>query len=183
MLSLTFPGSFLQWQPGLPHPLNQTSHLDDRFKADRGHLASLIEVASKIFRRGGLDSQPGTHKVRDGFRLTLLRLPSQLAPIRPVFLIWTAKVPAVKVAKLVDKSRVLLLAGLVGIEQQLIAHRNRIAFPIEEWIVRHMNEPLGIAIDASGNLWVSNLDGNTVTEFLGLANPVKTPLLGPPSQP
>jgi len=37
---------------GLPHPLNQTRHLDDRFQADRWHHAALTEVASKIFRRG-----------------------------------------------------------------------------------------------------------------------------------
>ena len=40
-----------------------------------------------------------------------------------------------------------------------------------------------IAIDPSGNLWVSNLYGASVTEFIGLAVPVKTPLLGPPQNP
>jgi streptogramin lyase len=40
-----------------------------------------------------------------------------------------------------------------------------------------------IAIDASGNLWVSNLYAASVTEFIGLATPVKTPLLGPPQTP
>ena len=60
-----FQGAFPQGQPGLAHPLNQTSHLDDRFEADRGHLAPLTEVASKIFSRGRLNSKPGTYKVRD----------------------------------------------------------------------------------------------------------------------
>ncbi len=46
-----------------------------------------------------------------------------------------------------------------------------------------LHEPYGIAIDASGNLWLSNSGSNTMTEFVGLASPVKTPLLGPPSQP
>jgi streptogramin lyase len=40
-------------------------------------------------------------------------------------------------------------------------------------------EPYALAIDASGNIWVSNFGSNTITEFIGLAAPVKTPLLGP----
>ncbi len=43
--------------------------------------------------------------------------------------------------------------------------------------------PFALAIDASGNLWVSNFANNTVTEYLSAAAPVKTPLLGPPTQP
>ena len=39
--------------------------------------------------------------------------------------------------------------------------------------------PTGITIDAAGNIWVSNYSNNTLTEFIGLAAPVKTPLLGP----
>jgi streptogramin lyase len=42
-----------------------------------------------------------------------------------------------------------------------------------------MVEPFAVAIDASGNLWVTNFGTNTLTEFVGLAAPVKTPLLGP----
>jgi streptogramin lyase len=40
-------------------------------------------------------------------------------------------------------------------------------------------EPYSLAIDAAGNVWVSNYGNNTLTEFIGLAVPVKTPLLGP----
>jgi streptogramin lyase len=48
-----------------------------------------------------------------------------------------------------------------------------------------LREPYGLAIDASGNLWISNASslGNTLTQFVGLASPIKTPLLGPPVQP
>lgn len=48
-----------------------------------------------------------------------------------------------------------------------------------------LKEPYGLAIDASGNLWISNASssGNTLTQLVGLASPVKTPLLGPPVQP
>lgn len=40
-------------------------------------------------------------------------------------------------------------------------------------------EPYSLAIDAAGNIWVSNYGSNTLTEFIGMASPVKTPLLGP----
>ena len=40
-------------------------------------------------------------------------------------------------------------------------------------------EPYALAIDAAGNVWVSNYGSNTLTEFIGMAVPVKTPLLGP----
>lgn len=43
--------------------------------------------------------------------------------------------------------------------------------------------PLGIAIDASGNIWVTNAGTDTVTQFVGLASPIKTPLSGPPASP
>ncbi len=40
-------------------------------------------------------------------------------------------------------------------------------------------EAFGLAIDASGNLWVSSFGNNTLTELVGMATPVKTPLIGP----
>ncbi len=40
-------------------------------------------------------------------------------------------------------------------------------------------EPYSLAIDAAGNIWVSNYGSNTLTEFIGVAAPVRTPLLGP----
>ncbi len=39
-------------------------------------------------------------------------------------------------------------------------------------------EAFALAIDASGNLWITNFGSNTLTEFVGMAAPVKTPLLG-----
>ena len=45
------------------------------------------------------------------------------------------------------------------------------------------NEAFAVAIDASGNLWVTNFYTNTLTEIIGLATPVKTPLLGPAQTP
>jgi len=44
-------------------------------------------------------------------------------------------------------------------------------------------EAYAIALDASGNIWVSNQGSNTVTKFIGLAVPVKTPLSGLPQLP
>jgi streptogramin lyase len=44
-------------------------------------------------------------------------------------------------------------------------------------------EAYAIAIDPSGNLWVTNFGSNTLTQFIGAAAPVKTPLIGPPATP
>jgi len=44
-------------------------------------------------------------------------------------------------------------------------------------------EPYSVAIDASGNLWVSNNGSNTLNEFFGVAVPVKTPQAGVPQTP
>jgi streptogramin lyase len=46
-----------------------------------------------------------------------------------------------------------------------------------------LRQAYAIAIDASGNLWVSNFGSNTITEFVGIATPVRTPLIGPPVTP
>jgi streptogramin lyase len=46
-----------------------------------------------------------------------------------------------------------------------------------------LSAPFGVAVDASGNVWVSNQGSSTITQFLGAAAPVKTPLLGPPQLP
>ncbi len=51
-----------------------------------------------------------------------------------------------------------------------------------------------VQIDASGNVWVTNnirtsgggngsTGGDGLVEFVGLAAPVKTPLIGPPQRP
>ena len=47
----------------------------------------------------------------------------------------------------------------------------------------HLGEPFGIALDASGDVWISNFAGSSLTQFVGLASPIRTPLLGPPAQP
>jgi len=44
-------------------------------------------------------------------------------------------------------------------------------------------EAFALAIDAGGNIWVSNFGSNTITEFVGMASPVRTPMLGPVAQP
>ena len=54
-----------------------------------------------------------------------------------------------------------------------------------------MAGPAGIAIDSAGNIWVSNGGPNapggngpfTMTTFLGIASPVKTPVIGTPVAP
>ena len=46
-----------------------------------------------------------------------------------------------------------------------------------------LSESFAIAVDASGNLWISNFGSNTLTEFIGTAAPVRTPLIGLPAAP
>ena len=43
--------------------------------------------------------------------------------------------------------------------------------------------PYSLAVDASGSIWVSNSGRNTLTQFIGVAAPVKTPMAGPPQSP
>jgi DNA-binding beta-propeller fold protein YncE len=47
----------------------------------------------------------------------------------------------------------------------------------------NFNIPNAVAIDSSGNVWVTNKGGATITELVGAAAPVKTPIIGPPQLP
>ena len=44
-------------------------------------------------------------------------------------------------------------------------------------------EPFALAIDQGGNAWVSNFGSNVLTEFVGMAAPVRTPTIGPAVAP
>jgi MBG domain (YGX type) len=46
-----------------------------------------------------------------------------------------------------------------------------------------ISQGFAVAIDASGNLWITNFFTNILTEIVGLATPVKTPQLGPAQTP
>jgi streptogramin lyase len=46
-----------------------------------------------------------------------------------------------------------------------------------------LSQPFGIALDASGNVWVANFASSSLTQFVGMASPIRTPLLGPPGTP
>jgi streptogramin lyase len=39
-----------------------------------------------------------------------------------------------------------------------------------------VNIPVGIAVDASGSVWTTNSGDNTVSQFIGLATAIRTPL-------
>jgi streptogramin lyase len=47
----------------------------------------------------------------------------------------------------------------------------------------NLTEAFALAIDSSGNLWVTSFGSNILTEYIGLAAPVKTPLIGLPAAP
>ena len=44
-------------------------------------------------------------------------------------------------------------------------------------------EAYALAIDSAGNVWVTNFGNDSLTEFIGLAAPVRTPFVGPMTQP
>lgn len=46
-----------------------------------------------------------------------------------------------------------------------------------------LDQPYAAAVDAAGNLWVTNFGNNSVVQFIGIATPVKTPLIGLPAAP
>jgi hypothetical protein len=86
-----------------------------------------------------------------------------------VFLIWTAKMAGVKVAKFVDKGRVLLLTGLVGIEQQLKAHWNGFALLFEGRALRQTEHVSGIRwLDLTGVLGAefAMVDSNAIPLYI-----------------
>ena len=39
-----------------------------------------------------------------------------------------------------------------------------------------LNDPIGLAVDSSGNVWMANYFGDSITEFVGLGSPVVTPI-------
>jgi len=57
--------------------------------------------------------------------------------------------------------------------------------PASGWLADiKMLQPYAIAIDASGNLWISQYNSdNIITQVIGMAAPVKTPLIGPVQTP
>lgn len=46
-----------------------------------------------------------------------------------------------------------------------------------------LQQPYGVGVDASGNVWVTSLADNRLISFVGLGTPVKTPKFGLPQQP
>src|SRR6185312_1569762 len=47
----------------------------------------------------------------------------------------------------------------------------------------NLTHAFAMAIDSSGDIWVTNSGSNILTEYIGLAGPVKTPLIGQPTAP
>jgi hypothetical protein len=46
-----------------------------------------------------------------------------------------------------------------------------------------MSGPFNPAIDQAGNIWIANSGSVSVTEFIGIASPVRTPMIGLPALP
>jgi hypothetical protein len=69
--------------------------------------------------------------------------------------------------------------GLSELSGSSSAHPGTVLSPSAGFGVgAQMLEAFALAIDSSGNLWISDFGSNTITEFVGMAVPVKTPLNG-----
>lgn len=55
--------------------------------------------------------------------------------------------------------------------------------PVTGYTAAALAHPFALAIDSSGSLWVTNFGADSVTEFVGIASPVATPLIGVPHSP
>jgi streptogramin lyase len=81
----------------------------------------------------------------------------------------------------IDSSRNKWIANSTGIAE--INGTGAVISPSTGFVDPKNDEPNGIAIDASGNVWVTNTGNNSLSEFVGVAGPVKTPPIGPPTLP
>ena len=80
----------------------------------------------------------------------------------------------------IDSSHNKWIANSTGIAEISV---NTVTSPSTGFVDPNNDEPNGAAIDASGNVWVTNTHGNSLSEFVGVAAPVKTPLIGLPTLP
>ena len=58
-----------------------------------------------------------------------------------------------------------------------IAANGTMLTPASGYLNAGFNSPFAQAIDASGNLWVANGVGGNIVEMVGVAAPVKTPVV------
>jgi hypothetical protein len=40
-----------------------------------------------------------------------------------------------------------------------------------------MDQPYGLAVDGSGNIWIANASGDNLIEYVGIATPAITPIV------
>ena len=74
--------------------------------------------------------------------------------------------------------------GVTELAGSTDAQPGAVLSPAAGWVADgNVQGAFALRIDASGNLWVSGFNDNTLREIIGLAAPVKTPLLGPPQAP
>jgi streptogramin lyase len=72
---------------------------------------------------------------------------------------------------------------LAGAETQAVSSGSLLCPPAGWAHDAPFSDMYGVAVDASGNVWVSNFGTNTITQLVGLAAPVKTPTVGLPQAP
>ena len=75
-------------------------------------------------------------------------------------------------------------AGLTELAGATASAPGAVLSPSMGWAADSGNtEAFGLAIDAGGNIWVTDFASNTLSEYVGMAAPVQTPLVGPVQVP
>jgi len=73
------------------------------------------------------------------------------------------------------------IANNVGLAE--IDHTAAVLSPSNGFVDPNSSGPDGVALDASGNIWVTNSLNNSLSLYLGLARPTKTPVIALPALP
>jgi streptogramin lyase len=81
----------------------------------------------------------------------------------------------------IDSSKNKWIANSTGIAE--IDGTGAVISPNTGFVDPNNDEPFAIATDPSGNVWVTNTHNNSLTELVGIAGPVKTPVIGPATLP
>jgi sugar lactone lactonase YvrE len=81
----------------------------------------------------------------------------------------------------IDSAGTKWIANSVGLAE--IDHTAAVLSPSNGFVDPNRSAPDNVALDASGNIWVTNIFNNSLSLYLGLARPTKTPVIALPALP